>query len=308
MTIASGQSEGTTEVTPSGIEIFFQSQPKRLYRVRSPKRPDGSHNYDWREVPSVTTVLGVLDKSGPLIWWGQGIGGIGVLKLQALNVDFDPVLSLVVQGRDDEARAELCAILTKYQLSTNHVRDKAGSRGQAVHDALETWAKTGHKPDPSIYPPEEKGYVEGLLAFLADVPSAEPEACEVLVASVEHGYAGRYDIRLRTSLPHDVVVHRTPVKGPVYRTLAPGTLLADLKSSKGIYGSHSRQLEAYEEASIESGYEPTDARGILHVDAEGNYAFKRSWATFEDFRVVLDVWKSDQEMKEREKADRKRAA
>jgi hypothetical protein len=34
----------------------------------------------WREVPSVTTVLGILDKPG-LPWWGMKIGVEGVLEL-----------------------------------------------------------------------------------------------------------------------------------------------------------------------------------------------------------------------------------
>jgi hypothetical protein len=190
------------------------------------------------------------------------------------------------------------ALLTEAKLTVNHVRDKAGARGQAVHDAFEAWARTGFKPDPSIYPDEERGYVEGLLAFLDDVPSIEPIAAEVLVASAEHGYAGRYDIRFRTSAEHDVVVHRTKRKITT-RKLAPGTYLGDLKSSKGIYPSHARQLEAYEQASIESGYEPTDGRGILHVGADGTYEFVRSWATVEDFLCVLAVWQSDEDMKAR---------
>jgi hypothetical protein len=177
----------------------------------------------------------------------------------------------------------IVALLTEHKLTVNHVRDKAGDRGQSVHDAFEAWARTGLKPDPSIYPDEERGYVEGLLAFLADVPTIEPIAAEVLVASAEHGFAGRYDIRFRTWQPHDVVVHRTPKRGATYRRLAPGLYLGDLKTSKGIYASHARQLEAYEQASVESGYEPTEARGILHVAADGTYEFVRSWATFEDF-------------------------
>ena len=88
--------------------------------------------------------------------------------------------------------------------------------------------------------------------------------------------------------------------------LMPGVLLADLKTSKGIYASHARQLEAYEQASIESGYAATDARGILHVNADGTYEFVRSWATFDDFKCVLDVWQSEQDMKSRiEKFSRK---
>lgn len=190
------------------------------------------------------------------------------------------------------------ALLTAEKLTVNHVRDNAGDRGQAVHDALENWARYGHTPDPSMYPEEQEGYVRGLVAFLKDVYTAEPVGAEVLVASSEYGYAGRYDLRIKTNAEHEIVVRRTKTKIRK-RTIKPGLYLCDLKTSKGIYPSHSRQLEAYEQASLESGYEPTDGRGVLLVTADGGYEFVRSWAVFEDFRVVLDVWKSDQEMKAR---------
>ena len=209
----------------------------------------------------MTTVLGVLDKPS-LPWWGMKMGVEGLLAL----VDKDP--QWLICDTDT-----IVAGLTEHKLTVNHVRDKAGDRGQAVHDALENWARHGHMPDASIYPEEQEGYVRGLVAFLKDVPSAEPTGAEVLVASSEHGYAGRYDLRLRTNQTHEVVVRRTATRIRK-RELLPGMYLADLKTSKGVYPSHARQLEAYEQASLESGYEPTDGRGILLVSADGNYEFR----------------------------------
>jgi len=319
--IESGQSTGVVELTPSGIAVYYQSQPKRLYRIFK----GGEHRDDllesaqseedsflWREIPSVTTVLGVLDKPA-LPWWGQKVGVEGVLALYEsghLYGSGSPETTFLCHDWNRATVDSVVALLTERKLTVNHVRDKAGDRGQSVHDAFEAWARTGLKPDASIYPDEERGYVEGLLAFLADVPSIEPIAAEVLVASAEHGFAGRYDIRFRTWEPHFVRVGQKKTrKGvqrgmpskiePDMRLLAPGLYLGDLKTSKGIYASHARQLEAYEQASVESGYEPTEARGILHVAADGTYEFVRSWATFEDFRVVLAVYQSDQAMKER---------
>lgn len=55
-------------ITPSGTKLYYQTEPKRLYKVNG------------QIVPSVTEVLGVLDKPA-LVWWGQGIGVTGVQKL-----------------------------------------------------------------------------------------------------------------------------------------------------------------------------------------------------------------------------------
>lgn len=293
------------ETTPSGIEIRYTAAPKRKYEVYDAGQPEKG----WLEVPSVTTVLGVLDKPG-LPWWGMKTGVEGVLELHRRGCLFETQVglsrSLAVHKINEQSGPEFMVatpqeiidLLTANKLTVNHVRDKAAGRGTAVHDAFELWAREGHKPAPEMFPAEERGYVEGLLAFIEDV-QPEPVAAEVMVGSVEHGFAGRYDIRFQTSKECQVVYKRTPAKGAHYATLAPGLFLGDLKTSSGVYPSHSRQLEAYEAASVECGYEPTDARGIIHVSADGGYEFVRSTATAEDFYCVLNVWKSDQSMKTR---------
>lgn len=307
-----------TDVTPSGLEIEYVPHPRR-YRLRKPVRlPESSgaggdvHPLDeseWVEVPSVSAVLGVLEKKG-LPWWGQRIGIEGVLALfnagmlrplYEVGAQTGDRAHLTVNTTEGYVQAnpdQIVELLTKQKLTVNHVRDRAGDRGTAVHDALEVWAKDGTKPDPEMFPHEERGYVVGLLAFLNDVPSAEPVAAEVMVGSLEHGFAGRYDIRFRTTKEHAVVVHRTPVKGPQFAKLLPGLYLGDLKTSKSLYReSHWRQLEGYEGASVECGYEPTDGRGILLVGADGSYRFGRSKATYEDFLTVLAVYRSNERIK-----------
>lgn len=318
MTVKSGQSEGTVEVTPSGIPVYYQSKPKRLYRV-GPNRKwwaefgiseselllaaqgvtDKGALVAWREVPSVTTVLDILD--GPPVWWGMQVGVAGVLEMLD-HPDVPPLPKYTGLGPKDPGVAKVIDWLKEHELTTRDSKKKGGTRGQSVHDALENWARHGHMPDPSIYPEEEEGYVRGLVGFLKSIPSAEPIVWEVLVASPEHGYAGRYDLRIRTYQPHKVVYHHTPVRGNQYRVLKPGEYLIDLKTSKDIRPSHARQLEAYEQASLESGYEPTNGRGILHVSAGGKHKFPRSWATFHDFKVVLDLYRSEEDMKTRKKA------
>src|SRR4051812_12394939 len=95
MTVKSGQSDGTITVTPSGIPVYFQSQPKRCYRL-GPEYSQGGLSEEellaeaqaetegWREVVSVTTALDALNKGG-LSWWGMGIGASGVTMLTNLG-------------------------------------------------------------------------------------------------------------------------------------------------------------------------------------------------------------------------------
>jgi hypothetical protein len=312
-----------SEVTPSGIEIEYSWEPKRQYRIRWAEgaehmtvEGDPEHNpgvqvpagprpymgmHDWRVVPSVTTVLETLQKGG-LSWWGQEVGVEGVLELYRRGFihafsSLDSTLAINPSEGYQAATVDgVVDLLKKQKLTINHTLGKAAKRGTAVHDALEVWAKTGSLPHVSTFPPEEQGYVQGLLFFLADVSSAEPVASEVMVGSLANGFAGRYDIRFKTTEEHAVVVHRTPVKGPQYAVLKPGLYLGDLKTKKDIfkpiYESYQLQVAGYEGASIECGYELTDAQGVLYVAPDGTYKFMRSKAVFQDFLNVLPVYHS----------------
>ena len=262
-------------VTPSGVQIYYQAAPKRLYKVNG------------KEVPSVTGVLDILEKGG-LPWWGMKVGIEGVLQLS--NADNLALYSTV---------EEWVELLTQHKLTVNHVRDQAGDRGQAVHDALELWASGNYVlPEPLIYAPEEQGYVRGLRDFLIDC-GAEAVASEVMVGSAKHKYAGRFDLRARIPHDTDVVVKTYPVRKPLRGRLEGGEWLLDLKTSKGVYDTHYLQLEAYETASIECGYEPTIQRGVIHVTEDGRYELAVSKATFTDFKAVLSAYKRLQALKAR---------
>ena len=318
-------------VTPSGIEIRYfakdkDKKVKRHYEVWQGSEPPGpatkiqalSHIAGWIEVPSVTTVLEVLDKPA-LPWWGMEVGVEGLLylhrnglvrsvKTQGGSLELatpgilpDGSTGLVVAGQE-----QVVSLLKTHKLTTNHVKSSAGDRGQSAHDALEVWCETGEMPNPEFWRPEERGYVVGLRMFLEDLQKGgiEPLDHEVIVASVEYGYAGRFDLRFKTTKSCPVSIRVTPKRGAQYVTLQPGVYLADLKTSKGVYAkSHFRQLAAYEGASVEDGYEPTDAQGIIHVhpgdpkDAKMPdspfYEFVRSKAKLEHFLSALEVYHHD---------------
>ena len=306
MSATEATTEWYTEVAPSGIEIRYRAKP-RGYEIRGKDQcrdclvNDGLNDIEapylsycslcevteWSEVPSVTTVLGVLDKPA-LPWWGMKVGVEGVKELyEQHKVDCTRLST--------EAAIEA---LTNHKLTVNHQRDKAGDRGSRVHAAFEEWAKTERVPNPDDFSDEDRGYVKGLVKFLEEV-QPRPRACEVLVGSLEHGYAGRYDLRALLERERKVVYKRTPKRGDHFARIAPGNLLVDLKTSKSVYPSHSLQLEAYEQASVECGYPPTDARGILQVSDDGGYQFVRSVADFQDFANVLAVYNSLEAMKGR---------
>jgi hypothetical protein len=315
----------TLTSTPSGIEIAYHVKPRRAYLVRGytrGTRVNVDEILDWREVPSVTTVLGCLDKPA-LPWWGMKMGVEGLVELWErgfVRPAMDGKLAATVGAQWVYANTDnLVGLLTEQKLTVNHVLNKASDRGQGVHDAFEAWAATGTIPNPDakvssegvesdLYSDEEKGYVRGLKQFCEDMgDSWQTDGAEVAVGSIEHGFAGRYDLRGHVVKDVKLVTRATtlagaPLKRPSDRktTIIPeGTKgLTDLKTSKGIYGSHLMQLEAYEGGGIECGYDPTDWRAVLHVTKDGLYEFKRARATYENFLDVLRVYRTLESVKE----------
>lgn len=308
----------TFTTTPSGIEIAYFTEPRRAYALRrgdveNLDTAPGADNslFEWREVPSVTTILECLDKPA-LPWWGMKVGAIGVAKLVEKGIarlSVDDKLAVAVAGTWVYATEEnLANLLNDEKLTVNHVKSDAGTRGQSAHDAFEAWATVGKIPDPSEYPQEERMYLEGLRKFCEDIGDAwTTESQEVAVASIEHGFAGRYDLRGKVGRDVKLVTRATTLKGEPLKkegdrksVIVPGGTrgLVDLKTSKGVYETHLMQLEGYEGASVECGYEPTDWRAVLHVTKDGLYEFKRARATYEDFLAILHTYRTLQSVKE----------
>jgi hypothetical protein len=317
--LASGEPlQFTTSLTPAGIEIYYQWSPKRLYRLRRaqehsvgfPGDPPVTYRLgltEWLEVPSVTKVLECLNKPS-LPWWGMTVGVGGVARLAA---EQSPTPLYVVGTKDNfniEATAERWVQrLIREKLTVNHVLSNAGDRGHSAHRALEAWAYYGTHPRPELFPEEERGYIEALLLFLQDCgETVRPLVNERMVGSLSWQYAGRYDIEVEILEPTKFVKHYTPKRPPRYETWEPGTYLLDLKSGKDVYPlTHFRQLEAYEHARIECGYEPTRGRGVIHVSAEGKYKLVVSTASVTDFFNVRFVHRDNEGIERRAREWRK---
>jgi hypothetical protein len=309
----------TLTATPSGIQIAYFTEPKRMYKIRQGEPGMDSLVYspeeDWAEVPSVTTVLDVLGKDA-LSWWGMRVGIKGMFKLWDMGlVTFttDGALAATVdavwQLADCEDGGNIEQLLKQNKLTVNDVKSDAGERGQSAHDALEAWAiDTSFRPDPNDYPPEEWPYLVALCKFIEDMGDAwETEGVEVAVGSAEHGFAGRYDLRGRV-LRDVKLVNRTLTidgkgllkKGASHIILPAGTkCLLDAKTSKSVYPTHLMQLEAYEGAGIECGYSETDMRAVIHLAGlHGEYQFFPAKASYADFLDLIPAYHAVQRVKE----------
>lgn len=224
-------------------------------------------------LPSVTTIIdSVVPKN--LSWWAMVVGVRATTALIQRG--------LVTEYTDPE---EIVTAIRSERLSVYHIRDEKGEEGNAVHKALENYARHGEIPDLGVYTQPVRPKIRTLASWLLDARPVILES-EVRIASLKYGYAGTYDLRIRD---------------------ADGqTALVDLKTGKRIYpDSQFPQLEAYEQASIECGYPPTDYRAILWLSPEedGSYEYVRSTDTFEDFEVLLNHYMSMKMREHRNKND-----
>lgn len=316
--------EGVASVTPAGIEVYYSWAPKRLYRVRQREAFAGCQRRggvcdcterpcpmgaEWLEVPSVTTVLDILTKGGGLINWGQSTGVNGPLELVkrgALAPLIDQanrcyVLGQRVAGVWQEATVQdVLELMDEHGITIDDAKESGGHRGDGVHRALETWCEQGSFPVPDLFPEEEQGYVEGLRQFLVAIHDdviQDSIVSERMVGSIEHGFAGRYDLELALARDVEIVQRIYPKKPPKIGVMQAGRWRLDLKTSKHVYDSHFLQLEGYEGGAIECGYGPSDHRGVIHVTQDGRYELVESPADFEDFLAIREAYAALQRLK-----------
>lgn len=304
--------EGVIETTPAGFEIYYQWAPKRLYRLRQPDGVNAFANADpegWLTVPSVTESQDYVDKPG-LPWWGMGVGVNGVaalvnrqlLKLGHHRGDGPETYPVFTDAMGGEVEPEdIVRFLTQEKLTVNHVKKSAADRGDSVHKAFESWAREGVFPQPEVFPESERGYVEGLAKFLTEAgDQIVPLECEVMVGSPRYLFAGRYDLRAALG-GVELVSRRTPTGRETRRHFEPGEYLIDLKTSKEVYDTHHTQLAAYEQASVDSGYGPTDDQAVLKVTKDGGYELVSCKATFGHFLAMKRLYDAMEDLKRRKR-------
>jgi hypothetical protein len=211
---------------------------------------DSNHAYylDGERVPSASTIAAVEYQSvGGLINWAHELGTRGI------------------HPDDENQLAKDC--------------------GTAAHDALEQLAKTGTLPDAKKQPERVRGAVRAIAKWALEY---EPEflESEVMVASPQHGFAGRYDLEIQLE----------------------NVAIVDLKSTKAgldwerFYkrqgGKAFVQLAGY--AIAKSEWTPAGRirdRYILHVTADGEWNFEKDHAPVasEDaFLAKLAAYRADQ--------------
>ena len=273
---------------------------------------DGASHTYWHNgekllgVSTVAKIGGAEDTWGVASAWGFRIGYEGAWDIAASG----PLVS--EDGKLPWSKDELREQLKRRGLTPWSKRDQAADRGNYVHDVLEGLAQDGTVPMKDEWTDEIKGHVRAIYNWYVDYrPSFV--ATEVQVASMEHGFSGRYDVRALVPAFRLVPLFDGHESPQATRVRLAGeeschTLcLIDLKTSKRVYPcSHFAQLAGYEIASVEMGFPATDAQLVLNTHPDGTYDFAASWAESGDFLAYLGALRAIRRMKAADPEERAR--
>lgn len=162
-------------------------------------------------LPSVTKILGIIDKPALVGWAKRTVAEFAVEKA--------PGLVVMIAEQGPQATVKYLAALPDYQ------RDTAAQLGSSVH-LLADMATRGAETAATGFEVSEaqRPYLEAFQAFLGHYSASQVVSSEKAVISFGDQYAGTYDLLMQ-------------IDGELW--------LIDIKTSKGIYAETGLQLVAY---------------------------------------------------------------
>jgi hypothetical protein len=206
------------------------------------------------ELPSVTKILGIIDKSEALTWW-------------AFTKTVEAMVAMNNDGVFFSTAEEATVYLATQKVRPIDLRDQAADRGTNVHEALTMYADD-QPPAFHTLAEVERPYHQSLAGWIIE---SRPEflTTELPVVSLTHGYAGTFDYLRRCTCG------------------CGGIVLGDAKTSKAIYDSAHLQVAAYEHAYFELTGVRVCHTELLHLRGDGLPGeVERGVGELEDFLAV----------------------
>lgn len=271
--MASKRPPNRIEVVPSGIEVAFWDKigvdgekQERRYCVGG---------VEGERVPSVSTVAGIFE--------------IPALMPKAVKMQEEAVIALAQSGVNiggltrEQLRAKLWEEGTHYDAIWKRARE----RGDIAHDMLLALIRDGIVPKVSDYDEDLQPWISAGLAFARDF-KPKPIATEYLVASAEHGFAGRGDLLCELPDGRIARVDYKTVSRWSYKPLRknedpPGRL-------EPPYDENLIALAGYELGAAESGYLASDVCMVVRLGPDRQYDVTESHATDKVFLAALTAY------------------
>ncbi len=265
-------------IMPNGTSVYYRDDLHTYHTsIRQDKKGEWIGQGRWGDLPSPSQIAKYADPNpDKLMDWAARKQVEGVYSLPLKVTDISTI------------NAEKCLeLLRKHNLTWRDLRDSKGKVGSIAHDAF--YNLLGGDPVAAAGE-EERGYVEGVQAFFETLGEFELLQRETVVYSREHGFAGRFDARIKVPLPQVGTVDR-----------AHETWLLDGKTSGYIGRAYHNQLAGYDLAAEESGYGASDRIFILQWLPEPDDQGRRFYlwpcrGTREGFLLNLASYKDGKRM------------
>jgi hypothetical protein len=226
------------------------------------------HPLTKQTVPSVTTILGVLDKPALPRWAAK------------------ETAQFAIDNKDSWVNLPSDAALDLLKGAAWRKRDRAADAGTDAHSYMESLMNGSVSIDAQFDPPGLGRAAENIRAILKRLQPV-PISIEGTVWSHNYGYAGSYDAIVQ-------------IDGK--------TTLIDLKTSTGVYADYALQLSAYKYAEsilLPDGQElvmpEIQQCQIWHAPKDGKWSIVEVDVDRDEFNVFLSALKTFQWKNERAK-------
>lgn len=208
----------------------------------------------------VTSVTGMKDKSGVLMWW-------------ATNLAKDFLLGRIA-ARQPITEADVTEACGLHRVR----KEEAADIGKEIHGWIEAWTKGQNPPIPEG--DDKENVRNGIMAFLKwatdhKVKILEPER---IVYSMKHGYIGTLD---------------------AIGEIEGDKVLIDYKSGKGVYTEFLYQTAAYQEAYQEETGTRVKGRWLISLGKDDG-EFKAVYIPNDGFEPDLKAFLGLLALKKRE--------
>lgn len=209
-------------------------------------------------LPSVTTILGIMDKSSALMGWATKCMQDYIIEK---HQEYESIEELAKDARFNYKEMSKTAL----------------NIGSEVHRLIEIYIKTGKDTSFQNLPEEVENAFIAFLEWEKENVSEWIDS-EQEIYDINIGYAGTLDA---------VMKHKN---GKIY--------VVDFKSSKAVYDEYKYQLSAYYEAYNQTAEIPADEFAILRLDKITGQpewvTFPKfnqvRWRSFETFQAITKVY------------------
>jgi len=222
-------------------------------------------------VEGVTSITGIINKPA-LIYW-------------AVNQCVDYLARVIKPGKEYD-EIEIQSMLADAKYAHRKKSTEAANIGTLVHDAIETWIKTGKKTE--LINEKARGAFDLFLKWVKEENVKFLES-ERKVCSKKWGYAGTLDFIC---------------------TIGEKRFIGDTKTSTGIWGEYWLQISGYQQAyEEEMAYLKSnikvDGQVIVRVGKDGSFEVQKSDAYPRDQKAFNGTLVLYRRLKERENQNKR---